>query len=56
MNARPAAIVVRQEQEIFCNYEGRAVPALFMVLDLTFDDMQDFDAGFYVLENWACLN
>ena len=56
MKTRPAAVLVKREQEIFCNYEGRAVPSLFMVLDLTFDDMQEFEAGFYVLEAWACLN
>jgi len=56
MKERPAAILVRREQEICCNYEGRAVPAFFMVIDLTFDDMEELDAGFYVLENWTCLN
>jgi hypothetical protein len=56
MKARPAAILVKQEQEICCNYEGRAVTAFFTIVDLTFDDMRDQAAGFYVLEGLACLN
>jgi len=56
MKQRPAAILVKQEQEICFNYQGRPVNAFFMVVDLTFDDMRDQEAGFYVIEGLTCLN